>query len=84
MGDVRESGMIRNMNIPAKNFGFVSTPTGDRFFHWSEYQNTSDKPFHHLRVGDMITFVPGTSKEGKPIAQAVHFKYAVDTRKKKS
>lgn len=80
----REQGMVRNMNLPGKNFGFISTASGDRFFHWSEYQNTSDKPFHHLRIGDPITFVAATSSEGKPIAQAVEFKYLVDTRKKKN
>lgn len=86
MSEVRQSGMVRSLNIPTKTFGFISTPEGDRFFHWSEFKNDSDKPFHHLRMGDSVTFTPATSNEGKPIAKDVHFKYAVDTRgqKKKS
>lgn len=78
----KESGMVRSVNMPQKTFGFIATTDGDRFFHWSDYDLTSDKPFHHLKTGDVVTF-DADVRDDKPVAKSVHFKYKVDTRKKK-
>ena len=78
----RETGMIRNINLPQRTFGFVTNGAQEWFFHWSDFNQKSDKPFHHLKVGDAVTFTPSSNGD-KQVAKDIHFKYIVDTRKKK-
>lgn len=68
----REIGIIRRT---FDTFGFISAPDGvDRFFHWSNVDTTCAKPFHHLRIGDRVSYYPEvneTPKGPRPIATSV-------------
>ena len=67
-----EVGIIRKV---FDTFGFIASPDGtDRFFHWSNIDATCAKPFHHLRIGDRVSYQPDvnkTAKGDKPIATSV-------------
>ena len=63
----KKIGIVRILN---DTYGFISDNEEDRFFHWSYMAKNSMKPFHHLRVGDRVSFIP-KMKNDKPQAEEV-------------
>ena len=70
----REAGLVRKT---FDTFGFIADSNGtDRFFHWSNISKQSARPFHHLRVGDRVTYIPTTTSSEKgprPTADEILF-----------
>lgn len=70
----QESKMERQFGVVRKikdTYGFISCEDGDRFFHFSALSKKSIKPFHFLRVGDRVTFLPKVGEKNQPQAEDV-------------
>lgn len=66
----RLTGIVKN--LVKEKYGFIAVPGGeDRFFRWSSMSPNSLKPFHHLHIGDTVTFSPITGENNKPQAADV-------------
>lgn len=63
----KKIGIVRRLE---DTFGFISDNQMDLFFHWSYMSKDSLKPFHRLRIGDRVYFVP-VMKDNKPQAMEV-------------
>ena len=67
------SKIDRIQNGSPGSYGFIACSDGnDRFFRWSNMSKDSVRPFHHLSIGDVVTFKP-VEVNGKLQADEVIF-----------